>query len=49
MLLLMPCQLCGGDVEIELLPEGEHYRAPGLLLAMNGHVLSTHQQHEIET
>ncbi|WP_156750542.1 hypothetical protein [Mycobacterium sp. 852013-50091_SCH5140682] len=40
----MPCQLCGVDVAIELVADGENYRAPDLLLAMNGHIVNQHEK-----
>ncbi|AGI12970.1 hypothetical protein PBI_BUTTERS_23 [Mycobacterium phage Butters] len=42
-LLFVPCPLCGFDVAVPLLSEGDHMRAPDLLPNMNSHVISVHE------
>lgn len=41
-MLIVPCPLCGDDVEIGLEPDGDDFRAPGLLPVMNEHVTTVH-------
>lgn len=41
-MLLVPCPFCEADVPIELIADGDSFRAPELLPAMTNHVDIVH-------
>lgn len=43
MMLLVPCPVCGTNVPVELVNDGDNHRAPDLLPNMNNHIITVHE------